>query len=225
MDLKEIQNLIKFVAKSGASEVKLEMEDVKITIRTGESHKGDTTIVQQSPPGQYEITSVGPEVTTKALTDACDCFIKEANSGIAVFSGLLPPGAADSTYRDLIERINQQGGRAVLDSHGETLQLSLEAKPWLVRFNRYVLEMLMQRRVDTLEHVAEVARLVQQQGVGMVCVSLGDKGAILLDDDNSYYCDAPKVHKKSTVGSGDSLVSGLIASALNNSLRLSSFNT
>ena len=35
MDLKEIQNLIKFVAKSGASEVKLEMEDIKITIRTG----------------------------------------------------------------------------------------------------------------------------------------------------------------------------------------------
>jgi len=49
MDLKEIQNLIKFVAKSGASEVKLEMDDVKITIRTGESHKGETTIVQSIP--------------------------------------------------------------------------------------------------------------------------------------------------------------------------------
>ena len=35
MDIKEIQNLIKFVAKSGASEVKLETEDLKITIRTG----------------------------------------------------------------------------------------------------------------------------------------------------------------------------------------------
>ena len=36
MKLKEIQNLIKFVAKSGASEVKLEMEDVKITIKTND---------------------------------------------------------------------------------------------------------------------------------------------------------------------------------------------
>jgi riboflavin synthase len=35
MELKDIQSLIKFVTKSGASEVKLEMEDVKITIRTG----------------------------------------------------------------------------------------------------------------------------------------------------------------------------------------------
>ena len=48
MDIKEIQNLIKFVAKSGASEVKLEMEDVKITIRTG-SAKTETTIVQAAP--------------------------------------------------------------------------------------------------------------------------------------------------------------------------------
>ena len=46
MDLKEIQNLIKFVAKSGASEVKLEMDDVKITIKTGSE---ETTYVQQMP--------------------------------------------------------------------------------------------------------------------------------------------------------------------------------
>ena len=45
MDIKEIQNLIKFVAKSGASEVKLEMEDVKITIKTG-SDAPETTIIQ-----------------------------------------------------------------------------------------------------------------------------------------------------------------------------------
>ena len=47
MELKEIQNLIKFVAKSGASEVKLEMDDIKITIKTaGDS---DATVVHQVP--------------------------------------------------------------------------------------------------------------------------------------------------------------------------------
>lgn len=50
MDIKEIQNLIKFVAKSGASEVKLEMDDIKITIKTGgESRPETTTYVQQIP--------------------------------------------------------------------------------------------------------------------------------------------------------------------------------
>ena len=50
MDVKEIQQLIKFVAKSGASEVKLEIEDLKITIKTGSAHKSsDVTYIQQAP--------------------------------------------------------------------------------------------------------------------------------------------------------------------------------
>jgi acetyl-CoA carboxylase biotin carboxyl carrier protein len=50
MDLKDIQNLIKFVAKSGASEVKLEMEDIKITIKTGsDDNKGEMPYLQQMP--------------------------------------------------------------------------------------------------------------------------------------------------------------------------------
>lgn len=58
MDIKEIQSLIKFVAKSGASEVKLEMEDIKITIKTGAAESGsETTIVQQIPMAQPQMMS------------------------------------------------------------------------------------------------------------------------------------------------------------------------
>ena len=49
MDIKEIQSLIRFVAKSGASEVSLEMEDVKITIKTGGATNLETTVLQQVP--------------------------------------------------------------------------------------------------------------------------------------------------------------------------------
>ena len=174
----------------------------------------NTTIVQQSPPGQYEITSVGPEVPADALAEVCDCFMNAADKGIAVLSGLLPPGTPENTYRKLIERVNQQGGRAVVDTHGESLQQALEAKPWMLRLNHSVLETTMKRRMDAKEEVAEVARTIQQQGVEYVCVSLGEKGAVLIDADNSYHCEAPRIHKQSTVGSGDALLSGLIAAAL-----------
>jgi acetyl-CoA carboxylase biotin carboxyl carrier protein len=64
MDIKEIQNLIKFVAKSGASEVKLEMEDVKITIRTG-AGKTETTIVQAAP--MAAVPQVAPSPVAQPL--------------------------------------------------------------------------------------------------------------------------------------------------------------
>jgi len=59
MDIKDIQNLIKFVAKSGAQEVKLEMEDIKITIKTG----GRSTSI--GPNGLLQ--NVNP-LTTSAVT-------------------------------------------------------------------------------------------------------------------------------------------------------------
>lgn len=41
MDIKEIQNLIRFVAKSGATEVNLETEEFKITIKTTADNAGN----------------------------------------------------------------------------------------------------------------------------------------------------------------------------------------
>ena len=62
LDLKEIQELIKFVAKSGASEVDLEIGDIKISIKTPPKRgRGDAfveTIVQQIPvaaPGMAQM--------------------------------------------------------------------------------------------------------------------------------------------------------------------------
>ncbi|MDG2432965.1 acetyl-CoA carboxylase biotin carboxyl carrier protein [Flavobacterium sp.] len=62
MDLKEIQNLIKFVANSGVAEVKLEMDDVKITIRTTlEGNVTETTYVQQMPSHNPMQQAIAPQ--------------------------------------------------------------------------------------------------------------------------------------------------------------------
>ena len=49
MDIREIQDLIKFVAKSGVSEVSLETEDFKLTVKTEQVSKAKETIVYQVP--------------------------------------------------------------------------------------------------------------------------------------------------------------------------------
>ena len=69
MDIKEIQNLIKFVAKSGASEVKLEMDDIKITIKTGSDP--ETTAVQYAPmQAQVPQYAAPPMAETKPQGEA-----------------------------------------------------------------------------------------------------------------------------------------------------------
>ncbi|WP_396210392.1 acetyl-CoA carboxylase biotin carboxyl carrier protein [Flavobacterium sp.] len=70
MDIREIQNLIKFVAKSGATEVKLEMDDFKITIKTtAEGTESTTTYVQQMPM-QATPQMAAPQVAAPVVSDA-----------------------------------------------------------------------------------------------------------------------------------------------------------
>ncbi|GAA4305591.1 acetyl-CoA carboxylase biotin carboxyl carrier protein [Aestuariibaculum suncheonense] len=83
MDIKEIQNLIKFVAKSGASEVKLEMDDIKITIKTGSE---EATTVQYAPMPAAQI----PQVAAQAPAQ-----VAEAAPAAATPAA---PAAEDSKY-------------------------------------------------------------------------------------------------------------------------------
>lgn len=91
MDIKEIQSLIKFVAKSGATEVKLETDEIKITIRTGAlgSTPETTTYVQQIPVSAAPVApppAAAPE-TTDSGSEATDA--AEDNKYITIKSPII----------------------------------------------------------------------------------------------------------------------------------------
>jgi len=69
MDLKEIQALIKFVAKSGAQEVSLETEDFKINIKTG-SDAEQPTIIQAMAPQAPVAMAAAPSPAAPAPAEA-----------------------------------------------------------------------------------------------------------------------------------------------------------
>ena len=89
MDIKDIQNLIKFVAKSGANEVKLEMEDIKITIKTGKNEK--QTIVQALPLHQQSIiqTPITEQQNPVVVNDNTDVGEDENSKYITVKSPII----------------------------------------------------------------------------------------------------------------------------------------
>jgi acetyl-CoA carboxylase biotin carboxyl carrier protein len=68
MDIKQIQDLIRFVSKSGVNEVSIEQTDFKITIKTNQA----PTIVNASIPAAQPVQTAMPVAAahTPALTDA-----------------------------------------------------------------------------------------------------------------------------------------------------------
>jgi acetyl-CoA carboxylase biotin carboxyl carrier protein len=71
MEIKEIQNLIKFVAKSGAHEVKLETDDFKITIKTSADNPfvDPHTAVQSVPSMVVQTPQVSPAIVDTELPE------------------------------------------------------------------------------------------------------------------------------------------------------------
>lgn len=174
----------------------------------------NATLLQKQPPSQYEIDSGGPEIPAPILDQIISCFLENASNGFAVLTGSTPPGVPDDTYAVLTEQISAQGGKVILDAHGAVLKNALHAKPYLLRINQYVLEMHIKKRLESIEAVAQAAREIQRKGIEFVCISLSRAGAVLVDQNNSFHCTAPKVRISSTVGSGDSMLAGMITARL-----------
>jgi len=171
----------------------------------------NATILQAEPPVQYEVTGIGPRVSALALAAVRERFLGLCKEGFGVLTGSVPPGVDEHIYAELLREIRAQGGFGVVDAHGTLLHTAIAEKPFIIKPNRYELGLLCGRELTRLEDVAEESRRLQRQGVEYICVSLGSEGALLVGPAGSFYARAPAIAVRSTVGSGDSMVAGLVA--------------
>ena len=146
-----------------------------------------------------EVNESGERVPNDAQQEMIEKVREYAGlSDIMVFTGSLPPGCPADFYKTLIEAAEGKC-RCVLDAEGEKLTRGMEAKPFLIKPNQYELELRVGRK---LECVAE--------GIGIVAVSMGGDGAFITDGRESLFAPVLDVDVRSTVGAGDSMVTGFL---------------
>jgi len=159
-----------------------------------------------------ELNQSGMAVTPDQLNAMMDMIRAHARtSSHMVLTGSVPPGCSAGVYREIMEEISSTGCRCVLDADGEKLSQGLMARPFLIKPNRYELELLTGRSLDTRAALLDAARGLIDMGVGVVAVSLGGEGALITDGVTSLSAKALKIEVNSTVGAGDSMVAGLTA--------------
>lgn len=181
------------------------------------------TMVDRVSQSITEVREKGPVIPPGAAAAFVDRFRRLlAGAGALVLSGSLPPGLPPDFYARLVSAARAAGVRVLLDSSGDSLRQALAAGPDLVKPNREelaawagsTLHELTASEGSTLRErsaVALAARRMQAAGAGAVAVSLGKEGLIYVGRDAAWIVNAPPVEAVNTVGSGDSLVAGLIA--------------
>jgi len=135
-----------------------------------------------------------------------------AISNFVVFSGSVPPGVANTIYRDLASLL-PSGCKLVIDADGALLLNGLAAKPYLIKPNIHELENALGRELSTAEDIKSAGRqIIDKYQVGYVLVSMGAEGSILVTANTALHAAALKVNVRNTVGAGDTLLAGFIHS-------------
>lgn len=159
-----------------------------------------------------ELNQSGRAVTEAELAKMVAIIKRHAaNASHMVLSGSVPPGCSAGCYREIMEEIRMTGCKCVLDADGEKLSEGLKAKPFLIKPNRYELEMLTGRSLPERAGLLDAARQLIDGGTDVVAVSLGGEGALITDGDTALFAPPLKISVNSTVGAGDSMVAGLTA--------------
>ena len=161
---------------------------------------------------QLDINAKGPEIGDNDIERLLD-LLKNIKSGdFLVLAGSMPRNLPDDIYEKILFSLNNKDIKFVVDTTGESLRCALKYKPFLVKPNQYELGDLFGVKVKTDEDVEKYAKELKEKGALNVLVSLGDRGAVLLDEKSkTHNVGTVAGHIVNTVGCGDSMVAGFLA--------------
>jgi len=157
-----------------------------------------------------ELNSSGTPVTEELLAKMTRLVQHHARkSDFLILSGSLPPACPVDYYRTLAEAAEGENCRVLLDADGDRLRAGMKARPFLIKPNRYELELLTGKTLDSIDLLLEAAQDCIREGVGAVAVSMGSEGALIMDGKSAFRVPGLKVEVKSTVAAGDSMIAGM----------------
>ncbi|MBP1549201.1 MAG: bifunctional hydroxymethylpyrimidine kinase/phosphomethylpyrimidine kinase, partial [Oscillospiraceae bacterium] len=154
----------------------------------------------------------GPDISDKAIDELFAKLDNLKDGDTLVLAGSIPSSLPKDIYERILEHLDGKNVRAVVDATGELLLRVLKYKPFLVKPNNFELAELFSVNLETNEQIAEYARKLKEMGAQNVLVSMAEKGALLVDEnDNLHISGVCKGTVKNSVGAGDSMVAGFIA--------------
>jgi 1-phosphofructokinase len=158
-----------------------------------------------------KINEPGPEISPAELAALERRAVELAGRGSwLVCCGSLPAGVPDDFYARLTRHAHDAGAKVAVDSSGAPLAAACAGRPDLLKPNLDELTELAGRPLPLLGDVVEFCRELVAGGVGSVLVSLGARGAVLVDAAETHHAAGPLVAVRSTVGAGDAALAGFL---------------
>ena len=180
------------------------------TIETQAPTRENFSVIEADSNVQYRFTLPGEPLSEKEI-EACLSAAWAANPEFLVVSGSLPPGMSDDYFGRIARAANERKCKLILDTSGPALEAATHVGVYMLKPNLAELSTLAGVEELEINHVDDAAlKIINEGKCEVVVVSLGPQGALLVTKSGFEHIPAPMVKKKSTVGAGDSMVSGIV---------------
>lgn len=159
-----------------------------------------------------DINATGPDITDFELGQLYQRLDNIKSGDYLVISGSVPKSLPQNTYETILERLKNKDVGFALDAEKDLLVKTLKYNPFLVKPNHHELGAIFETVITDFNTALLYAEKLQNMGAQNVMVTMGDKGAILLDKcGKTHAISAPQGDVISAVGSGDSAVAAFLA--------------
>ncbi|TYR80789.1 1-phosphofructokinase [Priestia megaterium] len=188
--------------------------------------KGDTRInIKMKTEVETEINGQGPEISAEAVQALFSQVEQMQEGDVFVLAGSIPKTLPHDIYEVLIKKAASRNVKAVVDVSGKTLLDVVKHKPFFIKPNHHELGELFDVEVNSIEDSVTYGRRLVEQGAENVIVSMAGDGALFINETGVYQATVPKGVVKNSVGAGDSLVAGFLASYVKQGDLLEAFRT
>lgn len=172
---------------------------------------------------ESELNGPGPQITEPQQQELLAKVDNLSKGDWFILAGSLPDTIPLTFYQNIANICEEKGVAFVLDTSGPNLKALIDTKPFLIKPNDEELGELFNTTIANKKEAVFYAKKLVACGVQHVIVSLGGNGAILVTENEVLVAEAPKKTVINTVGAGDSLVAGFIASYVRNGKAAAAF--
>jgi 6-phosphofructokinase 2 len=182
------------------------------TSSIAEETREDFSVHEDASGKQFRFVLPGPtlaEPEWRACLDALGGLPSRPEFVIA--SGSLPPGVPPDFYARACRIANSWHAKFVLDTSGPALKAALDEGVHLIKPNlRELCEVVGERLDDEAAWVRACRGLVKRRQAEIVALSLGHRGALLVNRDCVLRAEPLAIAPVSSVGAGDSFLGAMV---------------
>lgn len=162
---------------------------------------------------ETEINGQGPAISMEQVEKLFEKLDRLEKGDCLVLAGTIPASLPSDIYEQIMDRLKDKKIHIVVDATKDLLLNVLKYHPFLIKPNNHELGEMFGVVLKTDEEIVEYAKKLQERGARNVLISMARDGAILLTETKEVYkMGVPKGTVVNSVGAGDSMVAGFVAS-------------